>query len=141
MENNLIKLHSTANRFFAYDPSVPCITSSGDGFMLSRDFREFMENGLDLIREKIKENGKLGWLIDARYMEVIDPDDSEWVVTHWNVKAYEIGLRFVAFILPENIFTLMNIEEYTEQSEENGPLVIQHFDDMESAKNWLKESL
>ena len=139
MNNNLIRLHATENRFFEYDPEIPCINSTGDGFMLSEEFRSFMERGLELIKEKIEENGKLGWLIDARNMEVIDPSDNEWVVSHWNQRAYEFGLRFVAFVLPDNIFTLMNIEEYTEQSGEDGALTIQHFDDMESARNWLKE--
>ncbi|UII31484.1 hypothetical protein LVD17_24635 [Fulvivirga ulvae] len=139
MKNKLIRLYATENRSFEYDPEIPCINSTGDGFMLSKEFRDFMEIGLELIGEKIRENGKLGWLIDARYMEVIDQNDKGWVVSHWNQRAYEIGLRFVAFILPDNVFTLMNIEEYTTQSGESSGLTIQHFDDMESARNWLKE--
>ncbi|MBL6448267.1 hypothetical protein JMN32_18275 [Fulvivirga sp. 29W222] len=139
MENNIIRLHATENRYFGYDQEVPYIASLGNGFMLSEEFRKFMERGLELIHEKIKENGNLGWLVDARRMEVIDPNDKEWVVNHWNIKAYEAGLRFVAFVLPENIFTLMNIEEYTEESTNNSALTIHHFNDVESAKNWLKE--
>ncbi|UII31483.1 STAS/SEC14 domain-containing protein [Fulvivirga ulvae] len=139
MENNLIRLHATENRFFDYDAEVPCITSTGHGFMMSQEFRDFMRRGLELIQEKIEENGKIGWLVDVRYVEVFEAQDTEWVVSYWNVKAYEAGLRFVAFILPENVFAMMNIEDYTEQSVISGTLTVQHFDNMESARNWLKE--
>ena len=142
MKNNLItRVHTTENRTIDYDPSVPCLVSEGDGFMLSKEFRNFMERGIELIREKIEENGKVGWLVDVRYVEVFEPQDTEWLVNYWNPKAYEAGLRFVAFILPQNLFAMMNIEEYTEQSVAGGSLIIHHFDTMESAKDWLKESL
>ncbi|MBL6448268.1 hypothetical protein JMN32_18280 [Fulvivirga sp. 29W222] len=139
MMSNLIRLHETENGSFDYDPQIPCIISSGEGLMFIDDFRKFMECSLELIYEKIKENGEFGLLVDTRYMEVIGHNDEVGMGNDWKVKAYEAGLRFVAFILPDNIFTLMNIEEYSLQSGDKGTLIIEHFDDMESARNWLKE--
>lgn len=139
MENNLIRLYATENAFYDYDAEVPCIINTCRGFIMSQELRNLMVRGLELIREKIEENGKIGWLVDVRYSESFDPRDTEWIVNYWNPKAYEAGVRFVAVIMPENVFAMINIEDYTEQSVVSGTLTIQHFDSMESARSWLKE--
>ena len=41
-----------------YDPSVPCVIATFNGFMSSEQFREFLTAGLDLMIEKKKETGK-----------------------------------------------------------------------------------
>jgi hypothetical protein len=139
MESNKItRLHAVENRTFDFDPSVPCILSEGHGFMTSPEFRTFMERGLELIREKIAETGKLGWLVDTRFVEVFEAQDTAWVVEYWNIKAYEAGLRYIAFVMPESVFAEMNINEYIDLSKEADRLVLNHFKDQESAKAWLR---
>lgn len=139
--NKLIRLHAVENRTFDFDPSVPCILSEGHGFMTSPEFRMFMERGLELIHEKIAEIGKLGWLVDTRFVEVFDPQDTQWIVEYWNPKAYEAGLRYIAFVMPENVFAEMNVNEYIDLSHEAGGLTLNHFKDQESARAWLREAL
>lgn len=130
------------NETFFYDSSIPCIIDVETGFMPSGEFRAHMEKGLEVIREKIKEQGKLGWLADLIKADIFEAQDTQWLIEYWNVKAHEAGVKYIALVMPESIFAELNITEYTQLSnEENGGLTTSCFKDTESAKGWLKEVL
>jgi hypothetical protein len=46
----------------------------------------------------------------------------------------ENGLKRMAFIMPESIFTEFAIKKFTEESK---PELVNYFDSFESAKSWL----
>jgi len=123
-----------------YDPTVPCITATFNGFMSSEQFRQFLTTGLDLMIEKKKEHGRILWLADTR-KHVVQPDkDTKWVADEWNPRALKEGINHVAFVLPENVFGGLSVKKYAENTEKKtNEMVVQMFGDLESAKNWFKK--
>ena len=123
-----------------YDPTVPCITATFNGFMSSEQFRQFLSTGLDLIIEKKKEHGKILWLADTR-KHVVQPDkDTRWVADEWNPRALKEGIRHVAFVLPENVFGGLSVKKYAENTEKKtNEMIVQMFGDLDSAKNWFRK--
>jgi hypothetical protein len=92
-----------------------------------------------MIQQKIREYGTITWIGDLSKSEIFDEEDVEWTRHDWSIKAYELGLRYRAIVLPESIFASMNVRDFfTRYNEEKGPLTIKTFADMESAKEWCK---
>ena len=122
-----------------YDPSVPCITATFNGFMNSTQFRDFLNKGLNYLIEKKKNHDKILWLADTS-KHVVQPDkDTRWVADEWNPKAIQAGIHHVAFVLPENVFGNISVKKYAESSEKKGDkMIVQMFGSLESAKNWFK---
>ena len=123
-----------------YDKSVPCVTATFKGFMSSEQFRNFLNKGLDVMAEKVKEHGKILWLADTS-KHVIQPDsDTKWVADDWNPRALKAGIRHVAFVLPENVFGNASVKRYSDNNEKkDDKMVVRMFGDLQSAKKWFKE--
>lgn len=107
--------------------------------MAREEFRSFMERGLELIREKIDGQSKAGWLADISKAATFNPSDTAWLINNWNPAAYDAGLRYCAFVLPECGVADLNVIDYSELTTESATIIVQHFKDMESAKSWLRE--
>jgi hypothetical protein len=122
-----------------YDPSVPCITATFNGFMNSEQFRNFLNLGLDHLIEKSKQHQHILWLADTS-KHVVQPDkDTKWVADEWNPRAMKAGIRHVAFVLPENVFGNMSVKKYADNSQKKGDdMIVQMFGDLNSAKNWFR---
>ena len=122
-----------------YDPLVPCITATFNGFMNSEQFRHFLNLGLEHLIEKRKNHKQILWLADTS-KHVVQPDkDTKWVADEWNPRALKAGIHHVAFVLPENVFGNMSVKKYADNSQKNGDsMVVQMFGDIRSAKNWFK---
>jgi hypothetical protein len=122
-----------------YDPSVPCITATFNGFMSSEQFRDFLNRGLDHLIEKKQDHPKILWLADTR-KHVVQPDkDTKWVADEWNPRAINGGINHVAFVLPENVFGNLSVRKYADNSEKKGDnMIVQMFGTLDSAKAWFK---
>ncbi|UII29617.1 hypothetical protein LVD17_15055 [Fulvivirga ulvae] len=76
-------------------------------------------------------------------MDVLFEEDMEWIATDWNPKVMAAGVRYIALVTPENDSGAISQETYIENSEnscEEG-LTIRQFEDIGSAKEWLREVL
>ncbi|GAA0195947.1 hypothetical protein GCM10009122_60300 [Fulvivirga kasyanovii] len=135
------RLYTVDGGYFDYEPAVPCISGAIIGFMTSEEFRAYLEHGLELIREKVKEQGKLGWLADTSKADTFNPDDMDWIINTWNPAAYEGGVRYCAFVMPEDAFAEVNVIDYSELTTESSAIIVKHFKDLELAKTWLHEVL
>lgn len=123
-----------------FDASVPCIISTFTGFVLSEDFRSQCEEGLIQIRKKKAEHSKVGWITNLTKSEIFSDDDVKWAAEYWNINAYASGLVYYAVVVPENMFTAINLDEYTEAHRQSkNPLVLNLFPDVASAMEWLRE--
>jgi hypothetical protein len=123
-----------------FDASVPCIIATYTGFVLSEDFRSQCEEGLIQIRKKVAEHGKVAWITNLTNSDIFCDEDVNWVLEYWNTNAYAGGLVYYAVVVPENIFTTINLNEYMEAHRQcKNPLVLNLFQDVESALGWLRE--
>lgn len=134
-----IKLYIRENGAIDFDPEVPCLISAYYGFIDSEGFRSQGEYGLEMIRQKRSEYGKITWIGDLSKSEIFDDGDVEWTSHEWSAKAYELGLRYRAIVLPESIFASMNVRDFlARHAEQKGSLIVNTFGDIESAKEWCK---
>ncbi|WP_185155858.1 hypothetical protein, partial [Fulvivirga kasyanovii] len=111
-------------------------------FMTSDEFREQMNVGLQLLKEKKSEMSKIAWLADARNQEVISQEDIAWIASNWNARVFEVGVRHIALVPAEDELSSMSIETYIDSSEGaklTKGLIIRQFIDVESAKKWLRD--
>lgn len=136
----MIRLYATDQANLDFDSAVPCFIDTKFGFQPSEEFRFCMEYAIKLFKEKTEEYPSVGWIANLSQVNVLDPEDSKWMITYWNPAAVEAGLKCVAFIEPESDFLKMNVERYTKKSEPMG-MVIKSFYNLEKAKDWLRSQL
>ncbi|SKC65213.1 STAS/SEC14 domain-containing protein [Ohtaekwangia koreensis] len=137
-----IRLHTQEIGTLDYDPSVPCIIATHIGYILDEEFRDFLNLGLKFLIEKKKTHGKIAWLVDASQLEANLSE--EWAVRDWNPRALAEGIQHVAFVLPSDVFGKIPVQNYVDLNEQNqssAKMVTAIFEDIESAKEWLRESL
>lgn len=121
-----------------YDPSVPCIVATHLKFMLVEEFKSHLDFALDFMKGKIKETGRMLFLADTTLSPAADTEAVKWTAEDWTPRALEAGIKHVAFVLPENEWSKMSVDEYTEAGKKNG-MDITYFQDLESAKNWFRD--
>lgn len=124
-----------------FDESVPCVVWTPTGFLKGEQFREPFKAGMDFLEEKIKTYPTISWLNDARSLKTVGQDDVKWLNQNVNDRAYKLGVKKVAFVLPESIFGKWAIKLYVDftQRRSDNKLEIKAFATVAEAKKWLKE--
>ncbi|HEY8937540.1 MAG TPA: hypothetical protein VIM65_20080, partial [Cyclobacteriaceae bacterium] len=61
----------------------------------------------------------------------------QWAVTEFYTNAVKIGYSHAVFLIPEDIFTQMSIEDTVSQVSDSIPLT--YVTSMEAAVKWLKQ--
>lgn len=140
-DSTITRLHTTDKGYFDFDSSVPCIIAGKYGFLSSEEFRSYMNYGLQLIIEKVKDHQQLGWIANINQANIYAPEDGDWVINYWNSAAIEAGLRYVAFIMPESDFVKTSMDNYTKRSVASGGFIIRTFKEIETAKTWIRAQL
>ena len=136
----ITRLYSVTQGYIDYDPAVPCLVGYIDSYMTSEEFRSFMMKGLELIHQKVKEHGKMSWIADLKKSDVFDPDDTEWASQYWHVEAHKAGVACAAFVTPDNVFAVTNIEDFMECADLE-IIISNSFGTLEEAKRWCSETL
>lgn len=138
----ITRLYTTEGGSIDFDPSAQCLISTYIGFISSEDFRNQGECGLDIVRQKINKYGKVAWIGDLSKSEIFNDGDVKWTGVEWSTRAYALGLRYRAIVMPESIFASMNVKDFlAKHNERKDPLIIKSFTDIESAKEWCKAML
>lgn len=60
-----------------------------------------------------------------------------WLNDYWRPKAYQYGLRKIATVLAQDIFTRLSAQERAATRLPQAPIVFRCFDDLEEATSWL----
>lgn len=100
--------------------------------LMSDEFRMGMGHFLSAI-EHFK-TGKI--IIDTRLSGTLHPNDQYWAVTEWTEKALRIGYSHVAFLMAEDIYSRMAVEDGVEQIRMK--VTVSYFDSPEEALAWIK---
>ncbi|MEP2023280.1 MAG: hypothetical protein ABJH98_05805 [Reichenbachiella sp.] len=112
------------------DPN--CIRLVWDGFSKPEEFREACNYVLDLL----VEYGTGSLIVDNRKSTVISKENQEWLSQEWYPLAYTKGYRTSAVIVGDNSLNKISIKKI--ENLRDGAFNTKHFEEIESAKDWLK---
>ena len=129
-ENDCVKI--------AIDESVPCLEWIGrKGFIPSIEFRLSEERSLELYLKHKAKYPKMEWFVDARYIDAVDPEDTQWMVDEILPQFAEAGLTKEALVIPESALGKITVNHYMSLS--GHPIEIRLFQTAEAAKNGQKK--
>ena len=133
-------LHKEKYGSIEFNKEIPCLIWKPYHFHKSEQFRSLLLRGVeDYIKYK-KDYPVLHWLNDTRKIKVVAKEDQQWLCDVINKNAYEAGLKYMAFVLPENIFGKLAVRIYVQNTlrTNNNSLTIKIFNGYVNAENWLK---
>ncbi len=120
------------------DESVPCLEWIGKKeFIPSNEFRLSEQKSLQLYLEYAKQYPKMQWFVDARFIDVVSPKDTQWVIDEILPQFAAAGLTKEAFVIAKSGLGKMTVNYY--KSKAGQTIEIRMFDSVETAKSWLKE--
>jgi len=76
-------------------------------------------------------------LNDVKRMKPLKKEIQIWMNEVWFPKAKETGLKYMAFVIPDDIFGKMSLEGANKSAPNKFNIEIQYFNDIENAKQWL----
>ena len=107
-----------------------------DTWTNSFETQENFKNALEIIVALLEKYKLTKWLADHREMKGSWDFNRNWMVNELMPKAKKAGLMFEAIVIPNQIFSKLSTVETISLLE---GYEIRQFDDIEKAKNWLKE--
>lgn len=105
------------------------------GFFGGAEFR----GGLERLLEIAVETNSTLYLADISRAKVIPLADQNWLISDWTPRAYEVGLRKIAFIVPTDVITQMAMNRVNRMIAKE-TVEVNHFDNEVEAINWLKSA-
>lgn len=100
----------------------------------SEAYREVIGESL----EALKKFNTPNWLSDISRLGTVSPADRLWVELYILPQTIECGLRNVASVVPENIFT-QKYAHYIKAAAERLQLNICHFNSLQAAREWISQ--
>lgn len=116
-----------------YDEAIQAMILQWKVTATSSEYRNTLNNLL-LGMEQYKTSRVV---VDTRHLGVIHPDDQEWSISDWTVRAMQSGYTHLAIILPDEIFTKLSVED-TMSMVKDKTLVSRYFGSLGEAKEWVK---
>lgn len=126
-----MKENETSNAIFDFPTNAAVGTFVG--FLSPDEFKSLANQLLDILeKKKIKKQ-----LNDIKRMKVLKPEVQEWLNTIWFPKAKQAGLKYFAFVVPDDIFGKMSMDGANRKAQDTFGIEIQYFNTIDNAKNWL----
>jgi hypothetical protein len=136
-------LHSEPYGAILLAPDVPGIVIQWHSFANSAQLRSLKDRGLDFYITEAERTQPLGWICDTRHFSAVRPDDQQWLANDWNPRAFDAGIRHIAFVTPENVFGQMTVDTYIANTSNNAgyDIVPTQHKTLAAAKRWIKQAL
>jgi hypothetical protein len=115
-----------------FDEVLNAVVMEWDGYATSGQFRE----GTELMLNLLIQNRSSKVLADAKDMIMIGREDQEWMDTDFLPRAIKFGFKAIALIKPDHYFNKVAVESISYKIDKE-KLVINFFDSLEEAKQWL----
>ncbi|HNV53490.1 MAG TPA: hypothetical protein PLH91_00145 [Tenuifilaceae bacterium] len=116
-----------------YDSRTNAAIGTFVGFLTPDEFKTVANQLLGILETKrLKKQ-----LNDIKQMKVLKPEVQEWLNTDWFPRAQKIGLKYFAFVVPDDIFGKMSMDGANKNAQNAFGMEIQYFNNVDAAKNWL----
>ena len=116
-----------------YDSRTNAAIGTFVGFLTPDEFKAVANQLLGILETKrLKKQ-----LNDIKQMKVLKPEVQEWLNTDWFPRAQKIGLKYFAFVVPDDIFGKMSMDGANKNAQNAFGMEIQYFNNLDAAKNWL----
>lgn len=116
-----------------YDASLSCLIQHWQGYAKSEQFRDGIERSVTYFREKELKIDKI--ISNTKDFAVVKKEDTDFAANEATPVMVAHGLKYIAFIVPTNIFTQLSVNSFKSQADEI--VKVRHFDDLQKAKEWL----
>ena len=137
MKNASPYFESAHIRIF-WDEQMQCVVGEWLGFAKGNDFRKPLVKGLELARNMRARK----WLADTRKLGVVTKDDLEWHEKELIPQFVQAGVRYVATVIPEDVFAKWSLEALKQAKElKESALIVNTFGTLDEAKAWLTRQL
>ena len=116
-----------------FDETIQAVWLEWKGYAEGEEYRSGFNFGVDLLEQKKASR----WLGDCRLLGPVSQADQQWTNQDWHPRAAAAGMRWVALVSPKAAVARMSLR-YIITRVNNADLVFNNFDDMESARQWLR---
>jgi hypothetical protein len=99
------------------------------------DFLKAVEQEYELIRNHYLRK----CMIDLRLISVYDNGMPEYVNDVWFPTVQSLGVRYIAFVVPEAVLGQMSMNRAHKNTEANVGMNVEHFKDIKGAMDWLQK--
>ncbi len=116
-----------------FDPATNAAMGVFIGFLSPDEFK-VIANDLLVILETKKVKKQIN---DVKQMKVLKQEVQIWLNDVWFPKAQKNGLKYFAFVVPDDIFGKMSMEGANKSAPNKFDIEIQYFSEIIEAKKWL----
>jgi hypothetical protein len=116
------------------DQQLGALVAVFDDFMKPEEFKRRCNRTLELV----KETSLTKVLVDTRELKVMVQENQRWIDEVWYPDAMRAGLRYMAFIMPEDFFGKISVETSNRRVVREGVIQVHYFDVEQLARDWLK---
>lgn len=104
------------------------------GFLKPDEFKDIANQLIKLLTDnRLKKQ-----INNIKEMKVLPQETQNWLNTNWFPRAQTAGLKYFAFVVPDDVFGKMSMDGANREAEERFAMEIKYFKDMPSAKAWIK---
>ena len=125
-----MEVHGNENITITYNSGNERLTQKWSGFAPSETFRE----GIDKTVTFAESNRVKTLLSDALKQSVVKPEDADYAASVMP-KLMGSGLKAMAFVVPESVFTKLSLQKFSNSSQGN----VQYFMNIFEAESWLNK--
>ncbi|HEX6244309.1 MAG TPA: hypothetical protein VFZ61_25505 [Polyangiales bacterium] len=136
-------VHDAPHVTSTFLPEIPCVLQTWHGHASSPEFRDATLRVLQFLKERQREFPRVEFLVDGRKLGALVAEDMEWAAKVADPQLYAVGMRRIAFVLPERAVGRTSVRSY-QTAASRGPermLISETFRDVVSAKRWLKQQV
>ena len=123
-------IYDTSNVEISYDPNKQQVIQTWNEFVPSEIFRE----AIDKTVEFVANNSVSSIISDTLKQRAVKLEDSDYAASVVPI-LFESGLKAMAFVIPENIFTKMALKKFADVEKPNND--VQYFTNMDEAIEWV----
>lgn len=117
-----------------WDEGLQAVWMEWKGYVEGEELRGSLDAGLGLVRQK----KSCRWLADCRNLGPVRQDDQHWTNVDWFPRAAAGGVRWMAMIQPRTSVARLSVKSVMSKVN-NINLVTAYFDDLDPARQWLRD--